>query len=240
MVGPDGAQGCVPLPGWRPAGRRREPGSGGCVERGNLDRRCQGRRPSGRPRQQSTDAATRAERFVVAMKPVKAGRAKGPRYPATSLGQPVMGGARGVAKRLRSRSRWCGKPTCGSNLQVGSWSGRPDDRGVREESQEQLVSDLEPDVIGDVLPAASSPVAIPKRDGGREAGIPTLLIGSPRRSSRWSWSPGWSSLPSGLVRLPAEEVCGRCSGPGTRALLAIQLVLDLISGRSSTPSITTS
>jgi len=56
---------------------------------------------AGGPRQARVPMRRRgAERFVVAMKPVKAGRAKGPRYPATSLGQPVMGGAQGRGKAV--------------------------------------------------------------------------------------------------------------------------------------------
>ena len=53
-------------PGWRPALRRRERGSGSCVERGNLSLRCKGRTPSGGPTRgrvpmRSTEAAGRRQ-----------------------------------------------------------------------------------------------------------------------------------------------------------------------------------
>jgi hypothetical protein len=45
---------------WRPAYRRREAGSGSCMERENLSSRCKRRRPSGRNRKdESTDARHR-------------------------------------------------------------------------------------------------------------------------------------------------------------------------------------
>jgi hypothetical protein len=48
------------LPARHPAFRRREFGSGSCMERENLSSRCEGRRPSGNNRKdQSTDAGHR-------------------------------------------------------------------------------------------------------------------------------------------------------------------------------------
>lgn len=70
------------------------PARGSCVERGNLELRCQGRPPSGRPvRSRVPKRSTGADGSVVVLKPDNAGGVKGPGSPAEDGGQPEMGGA---------------------------------------------------------------------------------------------------------------------------------------------------
>ena len=81
-----------------PSGDRHEdgvrPARGFCVERGNLELRCQGRSPSGRPaRSRVPKRSTGTDGSVLVMKPGNAGGAKGPDSLAEEGGQPEMGGA---------------------------------------------------------------------------------------------------------------------------------------------------
>lgn len=82
------------LPRWWPAERRREPGLGFHVERGNLALRCQGRSSRGSTsRARVPKRSAGADQPVVVTKSGNADGAKGLNCPVLVVGQPERGGA---------------------------------------------------------------------------------------------------------------------------------------------------
>ena len=81
------------LPGRWPVQRRREPSTGSCAERGNLNSDAKGDLQVADPRGvEYRCGVSGADGLVVVMKPGNAGGAKGPGTPAQGCGQPAMGG----------------------------------------------------------------------------------------------------------------------------------------------------
>src|SRR6266545_2027216 len=109
------------------------------------------------------------------------------------------------------------------------------DRGLRGRSEEQPVSDLEPDVVGELLPtcgAGGGDTEVAWRWGPDFRGAHRRRQSRPNGGSPQAGGEGRADLPSRLLRLPATPV-----GPGRGGGMPAALLANRLGARPRHPEV---